>query len=251
MSSRDKRPFYVLYEDNHLLIVNKASGVLVQGDHTKDKPLVELCKEYVKNKYNKPGNVFMGLVHRLDRPVSGIVVLAKTSKALERMSKLFHDRKVQKTYWAITKHKPRYPGSARDHGTLINWLKKDGTKNKVTAYLEETDGAQKAELNYRVLGKQNDHFLLEIKPKTGRPHQIRAQLGAIRTPIKGDLKYGFTSANLDKSINLHARKLYFQHPVKKEPVEITAPLPETDFWEQFLSLEKTKKVKDKDIDTRY
>jgi len=235
----------VLYEDNHLLIVNKAAGVLVQGDHTKDKPLVELCKEYVKNKYNKPGNVFMGLVHRLDRPVSGIVVLAKTSKALERMSKLFHDRKVQKTYWAITKRKPR-----QNQGSLVNWLKKDGTKNLVTAYQEETEGAQKAELGFRVLGGLNDHFLIEIKPKTGRPHQIRAQLGSIRTPIKGDLKYGFSSPNLDKSINLHARKLYFQHPVKNEPVDITAPLPETDFWEQFLKLEPVK-VKDKDIDTRF
>ncbi len=250
MEKRDKRPFYVLYEDNHLLIVNKAAGVLVQGDHTKDKPLVELCKEYIKNKYNKPGNVFMGLAHRLDRPVSGIVVLAKTSKALERMNKLFHDRKVQKTYWAITKHKPRIPGGGKNQGTLINWLKKDGAKNTVTAYSEETEGAQKAELSYRVIGKLNDHFLLEIKPKTGRPHQIRAQLGSVRTPIKGDLKYGFPSANLDKSIHLHARKLYFQHPVKKEPVEIIAPLPETDFWEQFLGLEKIK-VKDKDIDKRF
>lgn len=245
MEKRDKRPFYVLYEDNHLLVVNKAAGVLVQGDRTKDKPLVELCKEYVKNKYSKPGNVFMGLVHRLDRPVSGIVVLAKTSKGLERMSKLFHDRKVQKTYWAITKRKPR-----NNQGTLINWLKKDGTKNLVTAYQQETEGAQKAELSFRVLGKLNDHFLLEIKPKTGRPHQIRAQLGSIHTPIKGDLKYGFSSPNADKSINLHARKLYFQHPVKKEPIEITAPLPETDFWEQFLALEQIK-VKDKDIDSRY
>ncbi len=249
MGSRDKRPFYVLYEDNHLLIVNKAAGVLVQGDHTKDKPLVELCKDYVRNKYNKPGNVFMGLVHRLDRPVSGIVVLAKTSKGLERMSKLFHDRKVQKTYWAITKHKPRILGGGKNHGTLINWLKKDSTKNTVTAYEEETEGAQKAELSYRVLGKLNDHFLLEIKPKTGRPHQIRAQLGAVKTPIKGDLKYGFTSPNVDKSINLHARKLYFMHPIKKEPLEIIAPVPETDFWEQFLGLVPIK-VKQKDIDKR-
>lgn len=245
METRDKRPFYVLYEDNHLLIVNKASGVLVQGDHTKDKPLVDLCKEYVKNKYNKPGNVFMGLVHRLDRPVSGIVVLAKTSKGLERMNKLFHDRKVQKTYWAITKRKPR-----QNQGTLINWLKKDGTKNIVTAYQEKTEGSQKAELSFRVMGKLNDHFLLEIKPKTGRPHQIRTQLGSIRTPIKGDLKYGFATPNADKSINLHARRLYFEHPIKKEPIEITAPLPENDFWEQFLALEKVK-VKDKDIDTRF
>ena len=245
MKPRDVRPFYVLYEDNHLLIVNKAAGVLVQGDHTKDKPLVELCKDYIKKKYNKPGDVFLGLVHRLDRPVSGIVVLAKTSKALERMNKLFHDRKVQKTYWAITKRRPHH-----DQGTLINWLKKDGTKNMVTAYKVETEGALKAELSFKSIGKLNDHFLLEIKPKTGRPHQIRAQLGAIICPIKGDLKYGFKTPNADKSINLHARKLYFQHPIKKEPIEITAPVPETDFWEQFLGLEQIK-VKTKDINTKF
>lgn len=243
--ARDKRPFYVLYEDNHLLIVNKAAGVLVQGDHTKDTPLVELCREYIREKYNKPGNVFMGLVHRIDRPVSGIVVLAKTSKALERMTKIFHDRKVQKTYWAIVKKRPR-----QTQGTLINWLKKDGTKNIVTAYKEDTKDAQKAELSFKVMGKLNDHFLVEIKPKTGRPHQIRAQLGSIKCPIKGDLKYGFDKPNADKSINLHARKLYFEHPVKKEPIEIVAPVPENDFWEQFLIMEDIK-VKNKDIGKRY
>jgi len=245
MKTRDKRPFYVLYEDNHLLIVNKSAGVLVQGDHTKDTPLVELCKQYVKNKYDKQGNVFMGLVHRIDRPVSGIVVLAKTSKALERMTKLFHDRKVQKTYWAIVKHKPK-----QAQGQLTNWLRKDGTKNMVTAYKEETEGSQKAELSYRIIGEQNDHFLLEIKPKTGRPHQIRAQLGSINCPIKGDLKYGFDKPNTDKSINLHARKLYFEHPIKKEPVEVIAPVPDNDFWEQFLLLEDVK-VKNKDIGSRF
>ncbi|MCB0494778.1 MAG: RluA family pseudouridine synthase [Cyclobacteriaceae bacterium] len=243
--SRDKRPFYVLYEDNHLLIVNKAAGVLVQGDQTKDTPLVELCREYVREKYNKPGNVFMGLVHRIDRPVSGIVVMAKTSKALERMTKIFHDRKVQKTYWAIVKKRPR-----QEQGTLINWLKKDGSKNMVTAYKEETKEAQKAELSFKVMGKLNDHFLLEVKPKTGRPHQIRAQLGSINCPIKGDLKYGFDKPNTDKSINLHARKLYFEHPVKKEAIEIVAPVPENDFWEQFLALDDIK-VKTKDIGKRF
>ena len=237
MSSRDHRPFYEIYEDNHLLIVNKAAGILVQGDHTHDKPLIELCKEYIKTKYQKPGNVFMGLVHRLDRPVSGLVVLAKTSKGLERMSKLFHDRKVQKTYWAITKRKPR-----QNQGTLVHWLHKDGAKNLVTAYSKVTDEAQKAELSYRVMGKLNDHFLLEIKPKTGRPHQIRAQLAAIGCPIKGDVKYGFAKPNTDKSIHLHARKLYFLHPVKKEPVDVTAPLPETDFWEQFLVLDNLRRT---------
>ena len=243
--SRDKRPFYVLYEDNHLLIVNKAAGVLVQGDQTKDTPLVELCREYVREKYNKPGNVFMGLVHRIDRPVSGIVVMAKTSKALERMTKIFHDRKVQKTYWAIVKKRPR-----QEQGTLINRLKNDGSKNMVTAYKEETKEAQKAELSFKVMGKLNDHFLLEVKPKTGRPHQIRAQLGSINCPIKGDLKYGFDKPNTDKSINLHARKLYFEHPVKKEAIEIVAPVPENDFWEQFLALDDIK-VKTKDIGKRF
>lgn len=243
--TRDKRPFYVLYEDNHLLIVNKAAGILVQGDHTKDTPLVEQCRDYIKEKYNKPGNVFMGLVHRIDRPVSGIVVLAKTSKALERMTKIFHDRKVQKTYWAIVKKRPR-----QEQGTLINWLKKDGERNIVTAYKSDTPGAQKAELSFKVMGKLNDHFLLEIKPKTGRPHQIRAQLGSINCPIKGDLKYGFDRPNTDKSINLHARKLYFEHPVKKESLEIIAPVPENDFWEQFLVLEDIK-VKNKDIGKQF
>lgn len=245
MSTRDKRPFYKIYEDNHLLIVNKAAGILVQGDHTHDKPLIELCKEYIKTKYQKPGNVFMGLVHRLDRPVSGLVALAKTSKGLERMNKLFHDRKIQKTYWAITKHKP-----PQNQGTLYHWLKKDSIKNKVTAYSNTTEGAQKAELSYRVLGKLNDHFLLEIQPKTGRPHQIRAQLSAIGCPIKGDVKYGFPTPNKDKSIHLHARKLYFVHPIKKEPVEVIAPLPVTDFWEQFLNLD-TVTVRQKHLNKKY
>jgi len=225
--------YTVLYEDNHLLVVNKASGLLVQGDSTGDRPLVELCKAYIKNKFDKPGKVFLGVVHRLDRPVSGAVVLARTSKALERMNKLFRDRKVQKIYWAIVKKKPE-----KTNGRLIHWLRKDPSKNKTTAYSEEEPGAQRAELTYRLLGSTNDHHLLEITPITGRPHQIRVQLASIGCPIRGDLKYGFKQPNKDASINLHARKLYFIHPVKKEPIEFIAGLPNNNFWEQFLIFDK-------------
>ncbi len=224
-----------LYEDNHLLIVNKPAGVLVQGDHTGDKPLIDHCKEYIKEKYDKPGAVFLGLCHRIDRPVSGAVVFARTSKALERMNKLFKNRKVQKTYWAIVKRRPK-----EVEDKLVHWLEKDPKRNVTTSYEEEVDGAQRAELNYRTLGKLNDHWLLEVKPITGRPHQIRVQLASIGSPIRGDLRYGFSKPNSDKSINLHARGLYFEHPVKKEPVIIRASLPEDQFWEQFLTLVPVK-----------
>lgn len=234
-----------LYEDNHLLIVNKPTGILVQGDKTGDKTLTDYCKEYIKEKYNKPGAVFLHPVHRLDRPVSGVLVFARTSKGLERMNKLFATRKVQKTYWAIVKNRP-----SQKKGKLISWLKKDGTKNIVTAYAEPTDGAQKAETDFRLLGKMNDHFMLEVEPMTGRPHQIRVHLSEFGCPIKGDLRYGFPKPNPDKSINLHARKLYFEHPIKKEPLIITAGVPNDQFWEQFLTLD-TIKVKDKNIDKMY
>ena len=231
-----------IYEDNHLLIVNKPAGVLVQGDDTGDKPLVEYCKDYIKEKYNKPGAVFLGVVHRLDRPVSGVVVFARTSKALERMNRLFKNRKVQKTYWAIVKRRPR-----KWEDKLVHWLQKDGSRNVTTAYDEEREGTQKAELTYRSLGKLNDHFLLEVKPLTGRPHQIRVQLASMGCPIRGDLRYGFSKPNADKSINLHARSLFFEHPVKKEPLMLRAGLPEDQFWEQYLSLEKIN-VKEKNAD---
>lgn len=234
-----------IYEDNHLLIVNKPAGVLVQGDNTGDKPLVDYCKDYLKEKYNKPGAVFLGVVHRIDRPVSGIVVFARTSKALERMNKLFATRKVQKTYWAVVKRKPRQP-----EGKLISWLKKDTTKNITTAYDYQEEGSQKAELDFKVLGKLNDHYLIEVKPITGRPHQIRVQLSELGSPIRGDLRYGFSKPNPDKSINLHAKGLYFEHPVKKEQLIIRAGLPNDQFWEQFLTLEKIK-VKDKNVDKIY
>lgn len=239
------KPYYIIYEDNHLLIVNKAPGILVQGDRTGDITLPDLAKEYIREKYNKPGEVFCGVVHRLDRPVSGLVVLARTSKGLERMSKLFQRRDIEKTYWAITKRKPQ-----EEEGKLVHWLVKDEKTNTVKAYEEEVDHGQRAELRFRVMGNLAKHWLLEIKPLTGRPHQIRVQLSTIGCPIRGDIKYGFPKPNPDKSINLHARRLEFIHPVKQEPVICIAPLPGNEFWEQFMALDDYK-VKDKLADYIY
>jgi len=232
---------HVLYEDNHLLIVNKPAGLLCQGDITGDVTLLDIGKDFLKKKYNKPGNVFLGMVHRLDRPVSGVVLLAKTSKALERLNKQFRDRNIHKKYWAVVKRRP-----PKEKDKLVHWLVKNSEKNVVTAYNKAVDDALKAELNYRILGKLNDHYLLEVNPITGRPHQIRVQLSSSGCPIRGDLKYGFRKPNNDASINLHAKEIIFMHPVTKEKLRITASLPENEFWEQFLTLDRVK-IKDTDI----
>jgi 23S rRNA pseudouridine1911/1915/1917 synthase len=218
----------VLYEDNHLLVVNKASGVLVQGDETGDKPLSDICKEYIKEKYQKPGEVFLGVVHRLDRPVSGVIVFARTSKALERMNALFRNKETQKTYWALVATRPTSP-----HGTLVHWLVKDEKKNKTTAYKKEHPEGLRSELDYKLLESKSGIHLLEVKPITGRSHQIRVQLASMNCPIVGDVKYGYEVGNADTSICLHARKLEFVHPVKKEPVIVTAELPKNQFWKLF------------------
>jgi 23S rRNA pseudouridine1911/1915/1917 synthase len=225
-------PFKVLYEDNHLLIVDKPAGILSQGDATGDKSLVELGKEYIKDKYKKPGEVFLGLVHRLDRPVTGVVVLARTSKALERMNALFRNKETQKVYWALVTNKP-----PSDEGTLNHWLIKDPVKNRTRAFKEERLGSQHAILHYRLLGSGGGVFLLEVRPLTGRPHQIRVQLSAIGCPIKGDTKYGDSTPNEDGSIYLHARQLSFIHPVKRVPLMSQAPIPVMGLWKYFLKLD--------------
>lgn len=218
----------VLYEDNHLLILNKPSGWLVQGDKTGDKTLTDWGRTYIKEKYNKPGKAFLHPVHRLDRPVSGITVLARTSKALERMNKLFREDKVQKTYLAVVGGKPANPA-----GKLIHWLDKDPAKNTVKAYSAERGKAKKAELDYALLAVANtSSSLLRVMPKTGRAHQIRVQLSALGCPIRGDLKYGFPDPNPDKSIHLHAFKISFVHPVRKEELTIKS-LPD---WKEFKKI---------------
>jgi 23S rRNA pseudouridine1911/1915/1917 synthase len=226
------KPFDVLYEDNHLLIVNKAPGILVQGDITGDVPLVELAKRYIKERYEKPGEVFLGVVHRIDRPVSGVVILARTSKALERMNALFRTKETNKTYWAVVGTRP-----AKNEGNLVHWLIKDERKNKATAFEKETIGALRSELNFRIIAENRSQYLLEVNPITGRPHQIRVQLASIGCPIKGDLKYGDDKANPDGSICLHACKISFVHPVKKVMLSITAPMPENGFWKNFSHLQ--------------
>lgn len=219
----------VIYEDNHIIIVNKRAGDIVQGDKTGDKPLSEVVKDYIKEKYNKPGNVYLGVVHRLDRPTTGIVMFAKTSKALPRLNKLLSEKEATKTYWAIVKNTP-----PKTEDTLIHWLKKNPKNNKSTAYTNETDGSKKAVLHYHVLKKLDNYYLLEIELETGRHHQIRSQLASIGCPIKGDLKYGFDRSNPDASIHLHSRQLQFIHPVSKENIDVIAPLPNDPVWNACL-----------------
>ncbi len=236
------KDFRVVYEDNHIIIVNKRTGILVQGDATGDKTLTDLVKEYIKVKYEKPGDVFLHPIHRIDRPVSGLVVFGRTSKGVERMSELFRRREIQKTYWAVVRRRPK-----EMEAKLTHFLLKDERINRTSVVDENTPGAQKAELTYKVLGELNKYWLLEVNPTTGRPHQIRAQLAAIGSPIRGDLKYGFDMANPDAGINLHARRLFFQHPIKKENITCRASLPLIQFWEEFLEFDN-EDIKDKNLD---
>lgn len=223
------RGLQVLYEDNHLIAVNKPAGVLVQGDETGDRPLSEYVKDYIKDRYKKPGAVFLGTIHRLDRPVSGVTIFARTSKALGRMNKLFQERNIRKVYWALTEQRPE-PLS----GHLVHYIEKDRQKNFAHAYSKPKGDAKKSELDYSLLAAIGSHNLIEVKPKTGRPHQIRVQLARLGCPIRGDVKYGFPNPNPDGSIHLHCRSLSFEHPVKKEPVVITAnPDEEDEVWKLF------------------
>ena len=215
----------VLYEDNHIIIVNKKSGDITQGDKTGDTPLSDIVKSYIKEKYNKPGNVFLGVVHRLDRPTTGVIIFARTSKALERLNKMLRDKKIHKTYWAVVKSKP---SEAED--TLTNYLKKNPKNNKSTAYKHEIEGSKRAVLHYKLIKSLDNYYLLEVDLETGRHHQIRCQLASIGSPIKGDLKYGFNRSNKDGSIHLHARKIDFVHPVLKEQITVIAPTPADPIW---------------------
>lgn len=226
----NKSNLQVLHEDNHIIIVNKRIGDIVQGDKTGDKPLSEVVKAYIKDKYNKPGNVYLGTVHRLDRPTSGIVVFAKTSKALPRLNKLFVSKEISKTYWAVVKNQPH-----KKEDTLINWLKKNPKNNKSFAHSKEIKDSKKAILHYKIIKTLKNYFLLEINLETGRHHQIRSQLSSIGCPIKGDLKYGFDRSNKDAGIHLHAREIKFVHPVSKEHIHVIATLPKDPIWDACLA----------------
>ena len=216
----------ILFEDNHIIIVNKRSGDITQGDKTGDIPLSDVVKAYIKKKYNKEGNVFLGVVHRLDRPTSGVIIFARTSKALERLNKMLRDKKINKTYWAIVKNHPQ-----KEKDTLTHFLKKNPKNNKSFVHQKEVDGSKKAVLHYQLLKKLDNYSLLEIDLETGRHHQIRAQLSSIGFPIKGDLKYGFNRSNADGSIHLHARKIVFVHPVSKEEISVIAATPNDVIWD--------------------
>ncbi|RZL50184.1 MAG: RluA family pseudouridine synthase [Pedobacter sp.] len=218
----------ILYEDNHLIAINKRSGDIVQVDETGDEPLDEKVKKYIAAKYNKPNGAFLGVVHRLDRPVSGVILFAKTSKALERMNAIFKNREVRKTYFAVVRNKP-----ARLEGNLVHYLIKNPQKNVVAAYSKEVAGSQRSELDYKLIGEVGGFYLLQVNPLTGRSHQIRVQLSTMDCPIVGDNKYGYPRGSRKGSICLHARQLEFIHPVQKEPVKIFAPLPVDGFWERF------------------
>lgn len=221
-----KENLQVLYEDNHIIIVNKRVGDIVQGDKTGDKPLSDVVKEYIKDKYDKPGEVFLGVVHRLDRPTTGIVLFARTSKALTRLNELFKNRETKKTYWAVVKNKPAQPNA-----TLVHYLRRNEKSNTSKAHGKEVPESKKASLDYTTLKQLDNYTALEINLHTGRHHQIRAQLAAIGSPIKGDLKYGADRSNPDGGIHLHARRLEFVHPVSKETIVVVAPVPNDPAWQ--------------------
>jgi 23S rRNA pseudouridine1911/1915/1917 synthase len=218
----------VLYEDNHLIILNKLSSQIIQGDKTGDIPLSELVRVYLKEKYEKPGDAFISVVHRLDRPVSGVIIFAKTDKAMYRMNSIFQKREIKKIYWAIVRDKPEY-----EEAHLINYLKKNEQQNKTYVYDKEIPGSYKAELIYKVLDSSDSYYLMEIELLTGKHHQIRAQLASIGCPIKGDVKYGALRPNRNISISLHARSISFIHPIKKEPLTVYAPVPDETLWQHF------------------
>lgn len=221
----------VLYEDNHIIVVNKESGEIVQGDKTGDVPLSDIVKDWIKEKYGKPGNVFLGVVHRLDRPVQGIVMFAKTSKALTRLNEMFKSSDVHKTYWAITSNRPK-----EQEGTLTNWIVRNEKQNKSYAYDVEKPNSKKAVLHYRLLAASERYNLIEVQLMTGRHHQIRCQLAKMGCPIKGDLKYGAKRSNVDGSISLLARRLEFVHPVSKQNIVVEAPLPKDSLWQAFSGI---------------
>ncbi|WP_282070030.1 RluA family pseudouridine synthase [Olleya namhaensis] len=227
LSNKDN--LQVIYEDNHIIVVNKRAGDIVQGDKTGDKPLSDVVKGFIADKYNKPGKVYLGTVHRLDRPTTGLVIFSKTSKALPRLNKLFVSKEISKTYWALVKNKPE-----KEADTLIHWLKKNPKNNKSTAYIKEIPESKKAILHYKTIKTLDNYYLLEVNLETGRHHQIRAQLSSIGSPIKGDLKYGFDRSNKDASISLHARNIKFIHPVSQDNLNITAPLPKDPIWDACL-----------------
>lgn len=218
----------VLYEDNHIIIINKLPGEIVQGDKTGDKPLSEIVKDYLKDKYNKPGNVFCGVTHRLDRPTSGVVIFAKTSKALSRLNEMFRKDSIDKVYWAIVKNRP-----SKIEDKLVHYLIKDEKKNKSSAFNTEKPNTKKAVMHYKLISTSQNYSLLEVNLETGRHHQIRCQLAKIGSPIKGDLKYGAVRSNPDGSISLHARSISFIHPVSKVKIEVTAPVPMDNLWKSF------------------
>ena len=226
----------VLFEDNHLIAVNKPNNVLVQGDETGDETLADQVKQYIKEKYEKPGDVFLGIIHRLDRPVSGVTIFARTSKALERMNKIFAEREVKKTYWAIVGRRPE-----NFVGHLTHYILKDTDKNIVKAYdtmSNRAKGAKQADLDYELIAEIDDCYLLTVDLQTGRSHQIRAQLAKMGCPIRGDVKYGFPIANKDSSIHLHCKAISFEHPVTKEMVNLTASVPKDQVWKMFRAIDE-------------